>query len=625
MRAREWIPENVVIPEETESPGPFDLNLFPHVAEVLEEVDNPMVREIYLQWASRVAKTTTILSVLIYYGVNAPRPAMFGSCNEARADDTIDAQLYPMLEACAATAPQLLPQHMRNRRFVRLERCRIRRTFSGSPATMAGFPACYGAASEVGKWNRKKSGEGNPVKLFLKRGANYPFESKYLFEGTPAELGRCEMTSLMQGVGVDRRRRYVPCPHCGEFQILRMGDRDSKGGLKWPRGDDGHSDVLQAAVHAYYECEKCLGRIENYHRPEMLRAGRWLSEGQTIDKRGGIHGARRFAGSKVGFGPLSSLYSLLIGGWGTIASEWLSCGSDPGRRQEFWNQTLAEEYHDKPPPTKPHELVERLVDRQQPAAIVPAWGKFVTVGVDVQSHGQTFPWVACAWGDGGRGAEIEHGIASNFDSLKKDVLETTWPHADGGPRLAPAFRLMDSGDQTELCYSLCRQVRNMLPAKGMSHAFNLEYEDKRLSAAQRRSRNAVGEVRLIEVNTAWTQRWIQRLIDGLRGATEPLFMLSAGCELDVGFLDELLNEQEVREFSDDGYEQSSWQRINRGQPNDYRDAIRLAKVAASLVTSNGKLWDRLPPRVAPAPDAIMPRDISGFTTPDGRPYLITER
>lgn len=182
VRHAEWIPENIWIPNTKETPGPFSLSKVPHVAGVLAELDNPFTREIYLCWAARLAKTTTCVSSLISLAVNAPRPSMFGADTRENAAGFFREDFYPYLEACETTRGELLPVHKRNGRFIALQRSRIRRVYSRSSSSMAGFPACYALATEIDKWYLGKSTEARPVELFRMRGENYPFESKYFFE-----------------------------------------------------------------------------------------------------------------------------------------------------------------------------------------------------------------------------------------------------------------------------------------------------------------------------------------------------------------------------------------------------------------------------------------------------------
>lgn len=634
VRAVEWIPRYVIIPEETETPGLFDLELFPHVRGVLEALDDPMIRQIYLPWAVRLAKTTTALSALIFFGVNAPRPMLLGSSTEDKAQDTIDSQFYPMLEACAATRRQLRPEHQRNKRFVALDRCRIRKSFSGSPSSMAGFPACYGHAGEVSKWTMKKSTEADPIKLFTKRAMLYPFESKYLFESSPGLKGHCRISRLMNDAGTDRRRRYVPCPHCGEYQTLRMGSGEPRtGGLRWDKGPSGRSERQIAVATAWYECEKCFGRIEDRHRPPMMRGGVWLSEGQSIDRKGRIHGKPLVQSPNVGFGPLGAFYSLAIAGWGQIAGDFLDSRGDRESRRDFRNSIEGEEYDPAPVAVQPHELTERL-GTQEPRGICPKWAVFLTMAVDVQEKGEFFEWSVCAWGAHARGHLLDWGTTLGEADLEKLIRTLEYRHDDGGQPLRPARIVLDArdGHVTERIYAFCRRVPNCLPCMGSRHsAFpdfaRLQTIDtnpayKRLAAGGHVPSNFAAAPLYIEINTERSQRWVQALIEGDLPKDRPdACTLNAEAANDRQLLDELLNEYAHDETDAHGYRVSIWTKTGK---NEQRDTLRYNRALADLLSQNGRAWPHLVRVAVPRATSAEPPP-PRLTMPDGRPYLVTER
>lgn len=627
-KAVDWIPANVVIPEETETPGKFDLDLFPHVRGVLEEIDNPDTRRIILKWAARNGKTNVALSALIFFACTIPRPMVFCEATEETANDKIAQALYPMLEACPLTRSRLLPTHRRNQKSVDLGDCRIRRAYSGSRATVRGFPACFIVGSEVSAYNTNKSGDASTVRMLEARAKLYPFDSKEIYESTPAKKGSCQITALIEGESVDRRYRLVPCPHCGTFQRLQFEIKgENSPGIHWAKKRHGHSDPMLAEETAFYRCLNGC-KIENADRPRMMRGGVWLSEGQTIDKSGRIHGEPRVRSSTVGFDELSSLYSLVISGWGQIAKEFLDANSASDRQealQNFTNSTLGKTWDPNPQTVDPDELATRLC-HDVPRGVCPHWSVFLTAGIDVQDDGQRFVWVVCAWGPGGIGAEIDHGECNSFDELKTQVLNRPFRHSDHGPPLSVQFTLIDSGDATERVYDLCRSVQRVLPCKGFPQLGAMEYKIVTLTAEKRRNANARGDVVLCEINTDYTQKWIRRHIEGFRKDDEQPFYLSMDTGTDVAFLDDLLNEQRIVTRDKRGYEKPTWQKVFPSNPNDFRDALRYARVAADYRTSHGKFWNRLPTRAAqtaePGPQPPKPKT---FQTPDGRPYLISER
>lgn len=612
---REWVPRNFVLHQETETPGPFDLDLMPHVAGVLDAADDPSVREIYLPWATRNGKTQTSIAILMALAVNAPRPAVVMGPDKDTAKRTIDEYYYPALEACDATKPQLLPDHKRNEKFIRLERSRIRRGFAGSPSSLAGFPACYGHVTEASKQFKGGSTEADPIRLVRQRAKLYPFESKYIYESSPGLKGHCRITELVDAPTTQRRRRWVPCPHCGEYQLLTFGKPGVKGGIKWEKAEDGRSETLLAERTAYYECALCEQSITNADRPLMMRSGVWLPEGQSIDRRGRIRGTPNVQSGNVAFAPLSSLYSLAISGWGWVAREFLvakAAGRDAIR--DFVNGILGEAWDPAPQNANLPRLVsDRLCVETHVIGTVPDWGRVITMAIDVQLRGRLFPWVACGWGTGGRGGVIDFGAAAKWDDID-GLLARQWPHADGGPPMSVTLAGIDSGDETDDVYAFVRARRKLLAIKGMSRAFDLAYKIDTLEHAQ---------VELLGVNSDRLQRWVQRIIDGHPEAAEgdkdeeiegdADFILPANCALaPMDFIHDLINEYETLETDRNGYVKRVWKKRHGGKPNDWRDCVRYCRTLALVLTEHGTLWDRLPPRAVRreelAPQLARPDD-----------------
>lgn len=614
-RSVDWIPANVRTPAGSEFDGFLDYDLAPHTRGVYEAFDDPTIREIHLCWATRNMKTTTFISLAIFAAVHCPRPMAFGSCDEMSVDRTIDEQIYPMLESCAATRSQLLPPAKRGRDSIRLDRCRIRKAFGGSKASVAGYPACYVFLNEVDKWPQKKSSEADTVRGFRQRAKGYPFESKVMTESTPGELETSRIWSVVTSPNTDVRRFWVPCPHCREYQTLVFEQ------IKWEK-NHGKSEVLLAERTAWYECAHCKKKILNEDRPAMMRGGKWLSDGQTIDQAGKIHGSPKVVSPIVAFAYLGTEYSLLVSGWGTQAAAFLECGHDPEKLRDFTNSNRALPWDPKPVKIEANQLAE-LLGSEEPRGRAPAWSVFLTQGVDVQEGGELFKWHTVAWGLHGRAAVIDWGYCVGLEEIENRLLRGTSPHADGGLPLRPIFTLVDSGDGnvTEAVYALCRRMSasgvRVLPCKGSSTSgfpeayklSNLEEDDR---PGNRRRKIHAGGVALCVVNTERSQQWLERQLSGLTRDQEDRLTIPAEAMLDFEYLDELANECKTH---------GRW--IKRG-PNDFRDALRYAWAAANMVTNHGKYWDRLPERKqsgsARGEHASRERKANPFTTGGGREW-----
>lgn len=637
-RCVEWIPRHVRMPTDTETPGPFDLDDFPHVEEVLEDVDDQDVRVILLPWSSRLGKTMTWISVLAYFADQSPRPAMVGREDEDAVDGLLDTQVWPVLESCPPLRNRLPPKHRRSsRKGIRLDHMRVRKSYSGSPGTFAGFPACYGFASELSKWSTRASGEAAPQHLFLKRAWGFPFDSKYIMEGTPSRRGSCQMTELCDQSGVDVRRRVVPCPHCGHWQELEFGDASSSGGLKWDKGADGRSDPAVSERTAWYRCA-CNGcRIENEDRLGMLRGGRWLSEGQRMRGRGSrakVVGARPDH-RLVSFGhpvrhPFGALYSTQVSGWGQIAREWCEKKSSREGRREFDNQTLGRQWDPAPVQVRPSELVARM-GVGFPLGTVPAWASFLSGGVDVGRAGDVYIlyWWISAWGAAARGHLVDYGIDLGWDKLRSRIESHAWMVEGQETAVRANTWGVDSGTFTEAVYTFCNPLPGVWPVKSSSRDqekpfVSADFPEMIKGGYQRagvppdvlKAKQRAHAYDLLILNTQRTQDYVEDRLQGLVKPDDPAWYSIPTTALIGHPLPGIdLPRQLLGDWQD---ERGRW--LKRVVAQDFRDGWRISQGMAWLATGNGVSWNELQPMVGSRKRKRGAVIDAGAGRPDGRPW-----
>ena len=133
-------------------------------------------------------------------------------------------------------------------------------TFTGaiSPSGLAMRPIRYALLDEVDRYPASAGTEGDPVSLAIQRTAEFEHNKKILLCSTPTIKGcsRIELAWLQS----DQREYFVPCPHCGEFQVLELGD-GAEGGLAWP---EGHPEAAQ------YRCRHCKALIPEHKKASMV-------------------------------------------------------------------------------------------------------------------------------------------------------------------------------------------------------------------------------------------------------------------------------------------------------------------------------------------------------------------
>jgi phage terminase large subunit GpA-like protein len=628
----EWACRNVFLPPGSEIKGPFRLDLFPHSREPLECFDDPAIQIITLQWGSRVGKTVLLQAVLAKTAATKPNPMAWGDADQ-KSVERVFRRLWKILAKVPALEDRCPPPHVRSASRIEFPDFLIHGAWSGSASSAADYAAYVVVKNEVDKMTKRKSDEADFFKLMDERAKGF-LGSKILNASTPSYRGRSRIESAR--LAGDNRRREVPCLRCGHWQTLRTGDGKKPGGIRWEKLPNGRSDPQLAYETAWYECEACGGKLLNHERQELLNAGQWVREGESVVGSGRIVGTPIRPGSHASFGPLGTCYSLLPSiHWGTIAREFLQSRQSIQARRNYHNSWEALTWDDTPTKLEYSELAERLCGDFH-RGVCPDWAVFLTRGVDIKADGHTYWWVVCAWGIGGRCALIDwgwtgaEGEQSGDERFRHELVTRCYPHADGGPALRPALTLIDSGDgeHTDEVYAFCRTCPGTLPCKG-SHtsAFNTAFRLSDLTgdnARQRDLKARLGGLVLVEVNTERSEWWLENNLraDGDIDPTGPHgILLPLEAAVDFVLLDQLTNEYPDELRNERGYDVHTWKK-RPGHAIEWRDAARYAWVAAQWQTNHGQYWHaitRKPPVVVPAVSK------PALTTPDGRPFLVTER
>lgn len=609
ITSRDWLPKHIVMPKGTETAGmPFSLAAFPHVDGVLSAFDDSKVRQIVLQWASRLGKTTTCLSLMAKVAGTNPRNMMFAGPTKDAAGRVIGSRLYPILSLAEGVRQQLPPEARRSKLHVKLESCQIFVGWSGSETSLADVGAFFGHGSEIDKWDDSASKEGDSLKLFVNRFKGFP-DHKIIFESTPTIKGRSRIEKKM--TEANQHRRYVPCPHCGEFQVLVKGTTDSPGGFRWEHDSRGNSDPDVALATAYYECQHCQGKIENHHRTVMLRAGVWVPNGCQIDSNGTISGDAHKKGSDiVGFGPLASWYALTET-WGNFARLWIQAQKRPRDLQDVVNSYMGETWEAKRSKSTPERVGERLKTTIQRRTL-PEWARLVTVTIDQQAADGGFRvWAVMAHGLNRAAHVVDYGYTSTLDEIWDAHIRNPYQHADGGNPMMPHAAAADSGWDTKRTYDFCNSHAGMLAIKGSST--DLSGQPYKIATVERGD-NAGQQ--LLTVNTDFWETDLQARLDERLPDDAESLSLFAGADGDLDLLQQLCNATLADKVDQRGNAKLAWIKKEETHPNDLRDAVRYGlALAYAFVEQNGGFPVRS--GVATTPKTVVN---SGTGRPDGRPW-----
>ncbi len=338
---------------------------------------------------------------------------------------------------------------------------------ANSARSLASKPLGFAVCDEIDGYPLDVDGEGDPIALVWERMSNFPTR-KLLLCSTPTlkDFSRIEGEYLAS----DRRRYWVPCPHCGHEQLLVWG-ADAEHGIKWLKTPLG----VPRAETAVYVCASrdCGATIEERAKPGMLAAGRWVPD---------MPGAQR--GLVAGF-HLNKLYSPLgWKSWAMLVEDWTKAqdaarAGDVSRLKTFVNTSLAETWEEQGDRVAHHELQRRAGDF--PVRQVQA-GMFVcTFGVDTQGDRiEVYVW---AWGRGLERQLVDRQVLYGDPNLGETESGSPWAalteyrrtpilHVSGKP--APLLAgFIDSGGhaaQAVYTYARAHQHAHVFAIKGGSVA-----------------------------------------------------------------------------------------------------------------------------------------------------------
>lgn len=237
----------------------------------------------------------------------------------------------------------------------------------------------------------ENSKEANPVTLADERTKSVP-ESRRYKQSTPT----LDNTGIWEEYKkTDRRRYFVPCPHCQQHVVLSWSKRftvfEIKGYeafIKWDdsaKNQDGTWDLDAVVKTAHMVCPHCQGKILNSHKHEMNKAGEWRATAKGVPGYIGWH--------------LPSMYSTTRDcDFGQMAKKFLTAKRSIDGVKGFINSDLAE------PDVNQSISVDRVGAAGKHIEVTGEWLKILSV--DYHQNSPYFWAMVRAW----NGSDASHGI-----------------------------------------------------------------------------------------------------------------------------------------------------------------------------------------------------------------------
>lgn len=617
---------------------PFDYLAFPHMVACggpMDAFDSLVIREIVLQWASRLGKTFVVLCGSLYLADLAP-------CNQILAgpSEDIGLQQTERVRLMGAQIPRLKSAGIEDtlKKRLRFGGNTIYAAWAKSPGTLSNINASFGGFSELDLAEHlSTSKHPDPEEMFGDRFKDNDSSRKEIYESIPTLKG-----TYVDHNDVERPRSriearrlrgsncsfWVGCLHCGCRQVLTIEHVTPDG----------------------YQCAGCSGLISNERRKEFIRSGVWAPAGCAVDHNKALKAAesrleslgaaaelaegdehlpelRRklqwngwaecdyLVGEPVSDGTiasyqLSSLYALSLT-WRRIAEErsesrnfitqWLGQTFDLGEEDEYDIEADARD-------------LAIAITGQLPQDTLPDWCEYIILSCDRQAR--SLPWMLSAWdAELSRVSVLRKHSALSFNELEL-LLKKRW--GNRGVSLAVIDSNYLTKDTLDWCVAMTKKYRmKVYPVRGTSfqgHHYKLvDIKDEKGRTARYRT------IKRLDINTQSTQEWCVELLQ----QRNAISLWNADPSSHQELCEELLNDVEtVRQST------STWDRFRttkkRGEdsvvaPNDQRDALRYAFCGAQLAA---KLKRSKTPKTMQAPLRPVVSERTQVVGPSEQPRLL---
>lgn len=360
LTVSEWADaERYLSKKSSAEPGPWRTDRNPPLREPMDCLSSlSPVQQVVLKFPIQFGKSEVGTNFLGYIMDHNPGPAMYALPADVSMKKWINQKLNPMIEETAAVQRALTSINSRDssntKEFKDFIGGQLYVEHAGSPARLKSTTVKYLIVDELTEFAGNLQTGDDPLMMLEDRHSAYPSTYKALYISSPGIKGICRTDDLYQKS--DQRRYYVPCPHCEEMQPLEWS------GLHW--NSDGS--------HVRYVCRECGAEIEEYHKTEMIKQGRWVAENPGAKIRGYTINCLYY---QIGLGPR----------WATLAEMWRDAQNDPAKLKTFINSRLAEAWED---PSMKKVQVNAIADRAEPyrLRIAPVGVCAITSGVDTQDN-----------------------------------------------------------------------------------------------------------------------------------------------------------------------------------------------------------------------------------------------
>jgi len=382
--------------------SPWRNEISPCCVGIMDALDSPFVREVYVQAAPQTVKTQAIFNYLLRRIDQAPTSAMIVMPDEHLQRRFFKRRLIPSIQATPRTAKLLSPTmgDITRRSIAFINGMDITGAWAGSAAVLASDAMELVILDEMNKYPDPVGDEPNAFDMAKQRTNSFPFTYK-IYGGSTPTGERGLITEIIKKRADEVRYYHARCPICGEEQRM-IWENITWGATRDPR------KVMREKL-ARYNCRACGMQWDDDLRNRAvlatMRTG-WRAE-EPVDR------------ARVVAFRLPSWYVLSMS---EAVSAFLEGQDDPEKLKSWVTQHCAEEWVEKAVKKTENAVLAR--QSIYPALIVPPDVVALTAGIDVQKRG--FWFVVRGWAEDLTSWLIQYGYLSTWADVETLIYSTEY-------------------------------------------------------------------------------------------------------------------------------------------------------------------------------------------------------
>ena len=576
-------------------PGPWKTDRVPYLKEPLNclHPDHP-ARRVTVKASAQTGKSELGVCWFAFIVDRAPAPMLIVLPTGAEAVKYNRVKLQTMIDASPRIRHRVRPENSRDEAasttaFKRFAGGFGQITSASSSKGLQMVSIRWLILDEVSGYLRDVDGRGSPSSQARARQKAFGDLAKELALSTPGMAGECEISDLYDAS--DRRRFYIPCPHCGDYGLLKY--------------DKMLAPSAATANRAAFVCDGCGGVLEEAHRGPMVARGRWVPTWVADDAEPvpTVIPAAQIAayavppcdGRVVGREPGYAIWSAYspMESWTDVWERGQAARGDPVKWKVFVQQDLGEPYE----PKSDTPDWEKLLGARKPwkRGLVPWPASTLTGFIDVQ--GNRFEWGLWAWGEGFQGWLVDRGVIG-FDYNDENgwraidaLTARKWPTAGGGEIDVIQWGI-DTGAFTQALYDRVGRRHSLHATKGDNKPRAAPFKRTRQDLRDERGRTIAG--RRLNVGFIGTFDLKISIYEGLRS-------LVAGPDSAGAYrpgtlhLPDWIGEDEMRQLTAEVLI----------DPRDYEVAANTKRRGALMRTGERREWRKRPHQPNEALDIVV--------------------